>query len=758
MQKFICYLISDKKTAMFKKIILFQLFIFSLILSSFAQKKHALIIGINNYKPANAILSSSKAARNWRNLDGCVNDANAIKDMVMAKYSFAETDIQTLFNEQASREAIITQFKNLVKTAKKGDIVFIFYAGHGSQVKNSLSLETDKKDETIVPADAWKEGVADIRDKELSAFFNELLDKGVLLTVIFDSCNSGSIGRGDNFLNGPPKNRFIEAADYDAKDASQPLRPEERGALLFSAAQDFESAIEQSDENNIPHGAFTLALLKALQQLSVDASVLDIYNSLTGFMKFYGKVQEPVLAANEQRRQGTLFALPKGTLKNKMTVGMGRVESKGVELNGGYAFGLAKGNILVSLNGKDTIEITELRGANKSLAKSLNGNHRNLAPGTLFEVINWASANAPALKIYLGAALPDASLESFTKAAISLKENKNINWVTDISKSSPDKIYFVENGKLGFYDKKKGKEMLETAFSPAAFKNSMGSSGSVFVNVPASKSLEEALQKSFKNYNNIQLVSEPANSQYTLVGSLNDANELSYALVKSQVNAEDAGESLPLRTDFEKIIDGAANTAAVAERLSEQAFKIAKVRDWLMLQGPGGQNKFPYKLSFEYYSSGEKIKNNEAKLSDTLSIYFEEDSSEGGWRTNYKKRYIYVFSIDSKGGMNLLFPDINSGNIENKFPVTDNYNKADSRSFIASILITPPVGTDNYFMLSSEEAINNLSIFNQEAVITRGPESTNPLEALLFTGAKTRSEVITPITWGINKVVLKTKP
>ena len=740
-----------------KKIILIIGCLYCICSLSFGQKKHALIIGINNYKPANAVLSTSKAARNWRNLDGCVNDANAIKDMVMAKYAFAATDIKTLFNEEANREAIIAQLKNLVQTAQKGDVVFIFYAGHGSQVKNSLSFETDKKDETIVPADAWKEGVADIRDKELSAFFNQLLDKGVLLTVIFDSCNSGSIGRGDNFLNGPPKNRFIEAADYDAKDASQPQRPENRGALMISAAQDFESAVEQPDENENAHGAFTLALLKAMQQLSVDASVLDIYNSLTGFMKFYGKIQEPVLAGNEQRKQGTLFALPKGTLKNKMTVAMGRVESRGVELNGGYAFGLAKGIKLVSLNGKDTIEITEMRGANKSLAKSLNGKHRDLAPGTLFEVINWASANAPALKIYLGTALPDASMENFTKAAISLRETKNVNWVTDISKANPDKIYFVENGKLGFYDKKKGKEMIEAPLAAAAFKNSIGASASVFVNVPAPKSLEQALQKSFESYNNIQIVNDAANSQYSLVGSLNAANEISYALVKSQVILQDSTESLPLRTDFEKLNVADGNVTAIAERLSEQAFKIAKVRDWLMLQGPGGQNKFPFQLGFEYYSSGEKIKNNQAKVSDTLSIYFEEDSANGGWRTNYKKRYIYVFSIDSKGGMNLLFPDVNSGNIENKFPVTDAFNNAEKRTHIADILITPPVGTDNYFMLSSEEAIGNLSIFNQEAVITRGPESKNPLEALLFTGTKTRSEVITPITWGINKTVLRTK-
>ena len=225
----------------------------------FAQSnKHALIIGIDIYKPPVTALSETGSQRSWTNLDGCVNDASAMRDLVIAKYAFENSHIKTLFNAEASRDRIITELKSLVQTAKKGDVVFIFYAGHGSQMKNSLSKEADKKDETMVPADAWKKGIADIRDKELAVYFNQLIDKGVLLTVIFDSCHSGSIGRGnENFLNDPPKARYIEGSDVDAKDATEPARPEERGALIISAAQDFEFAKEHRDENNVAHGAFT---------------------------------------------------------------------------------------------------------------------------------------------------------------------------------------------------------------------------------------------------------------------------------------------------------------------------------------------------------------------------------------------------------------------------------------------------------------------------------------------------------------------
>jgi hypothetical protein len=65
-------------------------------------------------------------------------------------------------------------------------------------------------------------------------------------------------------------------------------------------------------------------------------------------------------------------------------------------------------------------------------------------------------------------------------------------------------------------------------------------------------------------------------------------------------------------------------------------------------------------------------------------------------------------------------------------------------------------------MLSSEQAISNLSIFEQEGVLSRGRDVNtkggyNPLEDVLYTGSKTRSQtIITPVTWSIHKKVLRT--
>ena len=76
--------------------------------------------------------------------------------------------------------------EQLLQKTNKGEIAFIYYSGHGSQVRNSLSLKHDQMDETMVPIDTWKEGVSDIRDKELAKMFNRFVDKGIILTVVFD--------------------------------------------------------------------------------------------------------------------------------------------------------------------------------------------------------------------------------------------------------------------------------------------------------------------------------------------------------------------------------------------------------------------------------------------------------------------------------------------------------------------------------------------------------------------------------------------
>src|SRR5207253_10478004 len=139
--------------------------------------------------------------------------------------------------------------------AKPGDVSLFFYAGHGSQVFNSKSPEQDHLDESLVPADAYK-GARDIRDKELARVFNDILDRGITLTVIVDSCHSASIARAG-------RSSRTRAMEFDPRDAHDPgdakTNPQERGALIMASTQEGEEAKETADRQ---HGAFTWALTK----------------------------------------------------------------------------------------------------------------------------------------------------------------------------------------------------------------------------------------------------------------------------------------------------------------------------------------------------------------------------------------------------------------------------------------------------------------------------------------------------------------
>src|SRR6202034_3235506 len=71
-------------------------------------------------------------------------------------------------------------------------------------------------DSTLVPADAWTGGY-DVRDRELTRIFNAALDKGVMLTVILDSCHSGAFTRGIP-LSPKVRERMLP---YDPRDINE---------------------------------------------------------------------------------------------------------------------------------------------------------------------------------------------------------------------------------------------------------------------------------------------------------------------------------------------------------------------------------------------------------------------------------------------------------------------------------------------------------------------------------------------------------
>lgn len=730
--------------------------------AGFSQEKRALLIAVDKYVPPPGTKIEGTARSNFRDLDGCINDARGIQSIITSRFQFSPDKVDTLFNEVATRAGMEKAMLDLLDKSNKGDIAFIYYAGHGSQVPNSLSKEEDKKDESMVPSDTWKPGVEDFRDKQLAVIYNKFIDKGVKLTVILDCCHSGSLSRGPNE---PGKFRFIADANYDAKDASEPTPPETRKEgdfLIISAAQSNEFAQEQRDENNIPHGAFTIALTQALEQQSVNASVQNLFSSLRAILKSNGKKQEPVLGGSKERQEQTLFGIDKGTIPDKSLVAIRGIDGDRVILQGGFALGLYKENELVKFQNKDTLvklRIDSVLGVNQSYATVIKGDIKNLKPGELLEVTNWVSSSAPLLKLYIPSG--NMTYDQVTQLVGLNKELKmsgKINWINDLEKTDPYTSIYYDGKK--YRVNVNGKEQAAPAvFTTATLTGLCPADSSFYFELPVSAELATSVKEKFSQNKSIVFVNNPNDAHYILYGTIDEQGNPAYGLRRAQTSARDSLESMPVRTKtFSLENNVAASNAQVADKIYEYAMRLSKIRGWLQLAPPKeGSSNFPYHLELINKKTNTAITNHEYKVGDQVAFHLV--ANDGITVANDVKRYVYVFLIDKDGNMVLGYPDAESGNVNNQFPKIDN-----DRELVKDVLlfegeVSEPIGTDNYFLLASDEQITNFAtVFNQEGV--RGaPSINNPLGNLLNMGNEggTRGFKKSVANWNLLRLPVKSR-
>jgi Caspase domain len=400
-----------------------------LTLVSTAQKRNALLIGINEYSPSNGYFACKKfQERGINNLDGPLNDVASISSVITSRFGFPSKNIDTLINKKANREGILSGIRKLLSNCQRGDFAFIFYAGHGSQIKNSLSNESDKMDETIVPADAWKEGVKDIRDKELAPLFIDFLKKGVSLTVMFDCCHSGSLERG-NIIGFTPKARNAKSDDEDIKDSYEPPPYSSiAGAdyLFISASQDNEPAKELIKEG-VSIGSLTHAFYTAFQQLPTNSTPDLLFQYIRSVLKSERLWQEPSISMSESRKGKTFLGLSSAQVLDKILIPVYDVQEESYFLQGGYAIGLSLNSELVHIEHSDTsiLIVDSIFGPTTSKARLKKGKPESIKPGSFFEIVSWSSV--PLLYIYIPAEkdVPISAINKKLAIALSAKLKTN---------------------------------------------------------------------------------------------------------------------------------------------------------------------------------------------------------------------------------------------------------------------------------------------------------------------------------------------
>lgn len=178
-------------------------------------------------------------------LSGCINDVNLIDTRIKTK---GFTDIKIMTDEtliKPTREKMLSEITKILYEATEGDLIFIYYSGHGSYTIDRTSDELDGKDELIIPLD-----FNPIRDDELKQIIQQYLKEKVTLFCLFDCCNSGTA------LD--LKYQYLENLNYD-NFTENPYTLETKGnVILLSGCRDDQYSYETILGSNV-QGAMTWA-------------------------------------------------------------------------------------------------------------------------------------------------------------------------------------------------------------------------------------------------------------------------------------------------------------------------------------------------------------------------------------------------------------------------------------------------------------------------------------------------------------------
>lgn len=268
-------------------------------------KLYAVLVGVDGY-----LQGKLSDGSYYRSLSGCVNDILRAERFLRDQLGLADEHIFRLTasntptglpsepqEQWPTYENIVALLQRVTRTAEPGDQVYIHYSGHGGrtptmfpELKGEAGL-----DESLVPLDICKPEARYLRDVEFAYLLKTMVDAQLVVTVVLDSCYSGSATRGESSATV----RRMTARGADAVDSTvRPMEsqvaskvelmaswrsllpemppdikpgsgwlPEPSGYVLLAACRAFEGANEYAFGGGAKSGALTHWLLDSLRQM-----------------------------------------------------------------------------------------------------------------------------------------------------------------------------------------------------------------------------------------------------------------------------------------------------------------------------------------------------------------------------------------------------------------------------------------------------------------------------------------------------------
>ena len=203
-------------------------------------KSYAIIIGIDEYETIS-------------DLDYAVNDAVAIKEMLINQFNYAQEDIKLLINEDANKDNIVDALSDISLLANENDRIVVFFAGHGE----TMSLPDGGEMGYLLPVDGRQENLyasaIPMNDlKYLSDF-----SKAKHMLFLVDACYGGLAAVGTRGLTPAKTPNYLEKITNI------------KARQIITAGGSDEKVMEKSEWG---HSAYTMNLLRALKDGLADTN------------------------------------------------------------------------------------------------------------------------------------------------------------------------------------------------------------------------------------------------------------------------------------------------------------------------------------------------------------------------------------------------------------------------------------------------------------------------------------------------------
>ena len=220
--------------------------------------KLALLIGLNYPNDDKLRLQSS------------YNDIELVENYLVLNENFSRSNIIKLTDKYNQNKElnpnffnIINRIKELVDKTDKDDILFIYFTGHGKQIKDENKDESDSKDEAFLPSDYKDYVISD------DLFKQALAPCKANVTILYDACHSGTAFDLKYTYTLSP---FVSSNNLDMKDNNK--------IICFSSSNDpnlsFSSVLPAENRGVKWFSNFTYYFIKHLANQNIKPTNRDL--------------------------------------------------------------------------------------------------------------------------------------------------------------------------------------------------------------------------------------------------------------------------------------------------------------------------------------------------------------------------------------------------------------------------------------------------------------------------------------------------